>query len=133
MRYHRLVNPQPNWPEVVDRSIEMGQIEVFRSEQHLSRCAADFRKQMAELEELRELVCLAEAAKELRRPKGLARRAVHSKIVNTFAGSRLQSSQRGPHANVLTRLAHPLQPHWSCDGGVRDMERERSRLLLRDQ
>ena len=59
----------------------MGQIEVFRSEQHLSRCAADFRNQMAELEELRELVCLAEAAKELRRPKGLARRAVHSKIV----------------------------------------------------
>jgi hypothetical protein len=26
-----------------------------------------------------------------------------------------------------------LQPRWSCNRGVRDLERERARLLVRDQ
>jgi hypothetical protein len=58
---------------------EMRQIEVFRYEQHLSQCVDDFLEQMAELEKLRELVRSAEAAKALRRPKGLVPGAASSK------------------------------------------------------
>jgi hypothetical protein len=57
----------------------MRQIEVFRYEQHLSQCVDDFLEQMAELEKLRELVRSAEAAKALRRPKGLVPGAASSK------------------------------------------------------
>ena len=52
------------------------QIKVFRYEQHLSERATEILKQMTELRQLRELVRLAEAAKLLHRPKGLARHPV---------------------------------------------------------
>lgn len=65
-------------------------VEIFEYEQHLSRCTADFRKQMAELENLREMVHLAEVAKTSRRSKGLARGAVNSKVVDPFARSQLR-------------------------------------------
>lgn len=65
-------------------------LEIFEYEQHLSRCAANFCKQMAALENLREMVHLAEVAKTSHRSKGLARSAVNSKVVYPFAGSQLR-------------------------------------------
>ena len=45
---------------------------LLRDEQHLFQLATKVSRQMTELRQLRELVRLAEAAKALHRPKGLA-------------------------------------------------------------
>jgi hypothetical protein len=66
--------------------------DVFflKHEQHLSRWATEILKQMNELEKLRERVRLAEAAKTLHRPKGLARERRQFEVVDPFAGSQMR-------------------------------------------
>jgi hypothetical protein len=68
---------------------DMGQI-FSKDEQHLSQLATEVSRQMTELRQLRELVRLAEAAKLVHRPKGLARHPVNSKVIDRFAGPQLR-------------------------------------------
>jgi hypothetical protein len=56
-------------------------------ERLLSQRATEVHKQMTELGQLRELVRLAEAAKAMHRPKGLACNPINSKAVDRFTGS----------------------------------------------
>ena len=71
----------------------------FKDEQHLSQLATEVSRQMTELRQLRELVRLAEAAKLLHRPKGLARHPVNSKVIDRFATLHLR--------NLPDRLVRP--------------------------
>ena len=79
-----------------DGAFKMRQIGLSKYEQQLSERATEALKQITELEQLRELVRLAEAAKALHRPKGVTRSLINPKIVERFAGP------------SLARLAGPL-------------------------
>ena len=72
---------------------------LLRDERHLSQLATEVSRQMTELRQLRELVRLAEAAKTLNRPKGLARSPLDPKVVDPFATLHLR--------DLPDRLARP--------------------------
>ena len=75
----------------------MRQIGFSKYEQHLAQCAGEALKQMTELEQLRELVRLAEAAKA---SKGLARSPLNPKIVDPLTGFQLLDQPARPLATT---------------------------------
>jgi hypothetical protein len=73
-------------------------VEIFEYEQCLSREAFEIFKQMNELEQLREVVRLAELAQAAHQSDMPARRPVNSEVIDPFAGFQLRDQPARPLA-----------------------------------